>query len=107
MPAANFKFFTLQESFAACLHELDDVVVEVKQMIEDTRRIDDLLKTIGVAHGRTQEQTIALQNEHAEERQEYQALQDAYRLAQRRISTVATQARQCLVDGFPATEQIS
>ena len=86
MPAA--KSFTLQESFAACLHEVDEVVVEVKHMIEGTRRIDDLLKTIGVAHGRTREETIELQNEHAQERQEYQALQDAYRLTQRRISAV-------------------
>ena len=107
MLAANFKSFTLQESFAACLRELDDVVVEVKQMIEDTRRIDDLLKTIGVAHGRTLEETIELQQEHAKERNEYQGLQDAYRLTQRRISAVTAQARQCLVDGFPATEQIS
>ena len=69
--------------------------------------MDDLLRIIGVAHGRTLEETSELHNEHVQERNEYQALQDAYLQTQRRISAVAAQARQCLVDGFPATEQIS
>lgn len=107
MTPANSKSCTLQESFAACLSEVDKVLVEVKQRIEESQRIDELLRIIGVAHGRTLEETIKLEKEHAEERNEYQALQDAFRLTVKRISTVAAQARQCLVDGYPATEPIS
>jgi hypothetical protein len=107
MTPANSKSCALQESFAACLSEVDKVLVELKQRTEESQRIDELLRIIGVAHGRTLEETIKLENAHAEERNEYQALQDAYLLTVKRISTVAAQARQCLVDGFPATEQIS
>jgi hypothetical protein len=107
MPAANSKPCTLQESFAICIKEIDEVVAEVRQGIEESQRMDDLLRIIGVARGRTLEETIKLQNEHGEERNEYQALQDAYLLTVKKISTVSAQARQCLVDGFPATEQIS
>jgi hypothetical protein len=107
MTTAKSKSCTLQESFAICLKEVDEVVAEVRQRIEESRRIDDLLKIIGVAHGRTLEETIELQKEHAQERNEYQALQDTYGLTQTRISAVAAQARQCLVNGFPATEQVS
>jgi hypothetical protein len=107
MPADNSKSGTLQESFAICLRAVDEVVAEVRRRIEESHRMDDLLRSIGVSHGRTLEETIELEKEHAEERNEYQALQDAYLLTVKRISTVAAQARQCLVDGFPATEQIS
>ena len=107
MSTANSKPCTLQESFAICLKEVDEVVVEARQRLEESQRIDDLLRIIGVAHGRTVEETIELQKEHEQERKEYQALQDGYRLTQSRISAVAAQARQCLVNGFPATEQIS
>jgi hypothetical protein len=107
MSTANSKPCTLQESFTICLQEIDEVVVEARQRLEESQRIDDLLRIIGVAHARTLEETVELQKEHEQERDEYQALQDAYRLTQRRISAVAAQARQCLVNGFPATEQIS
>jgi hypothetical protein len=105
MPADNSKSCTLPESFAICLKEIDEVVAEVRQRNEESQRINELLRIIGVARGRTLEETIELENEHTQERNEYQALQDAYRLTQERISVVAAQARQCLVDGFPATEQ--
>ena len=107
MTTTNSKSCTLQESFAICLKEVEEVVAQARQRTEESHRMDDLLRIIGVAHGRTLEETIELQNEHAQERNEYQVLQDAYRLTQRRISVVAAQAGQCLVDGFPATEQIS
>jgi hypothetical protein len=107
MTTANSTSCTLQESFAICLKEVDEVVAEVRQRTEESHGMDDLLRIIGVAHGRTLEETIELQNEHAQERNEYQVLQDAYWLTRRRISVVAAQARQCLVEGFPETEQIS
>jgi hypothetical protein len=107
MRTANFQSRTLQESVARCLSDLDQVLVEVKQRIEESRRIDELLKIIGVAHGPTREETIKLQSEHVEEREEYKALQETYRRTLGKISAVAAQARQCLVDGFPATEEIS
>jgi hypothetical protein len=107
MTTAHSNCSTLQESFAICLKEVDEVVAEVRQRIQESQLIDELLRIIGVAHGRTLEETIELQNEHAQERNEYQALQDAYRHTQRRISAVTARVRQCLVEGFPATEDVS
>ena len=58
--------------------------------------MDELLRTVGVSHGSTPEETAQLQNEHPREREEYQALQDANLLTVQRLKAMVAQVRQCL-----------
>src|ERR1700704_6497822 len=95
----------LQNAFATCLKGLDDLVNGLKLRARERQRMDELLRMIGVAHGRTREETIQLQGEFSPEREEYETLHNAYRLTIQRVSLIVAQARQCLIDGFPVTEQ--
>src|SRR5260370_25003619 len=105
MSIPDLELGPLQNTFAPCLKELDDLVNDLKLRARERQRMDELLRIIGVAHGRSNEETIQLQGEFAPEREEYQALHNAYRLTMQKVSLTAAQARQCLIDGFPATEQ--
>ena len=95
-----------QASLASCVKEVDEMLIEVKLRAEERRRMDELLRIIGVSQGLTLEETTELQSQHSSERAEYQALQDSYRLTVNRVNAMVSRVRELLVDGFPETETL-
>src|SRR5260370_15513229 len=105
MSIPDLELGPLHNAFAPCLKELDELVNDLKLRAREQQRRDQLLRIIGVAHGRSNEETIQLQEKFAPEREEFEALRNAYRLTMQKVSLTVAQARQCLMDGFPGTEQ--